>query len=651
VRFAQNSPAHHLEFTLGRWKLSRARIDPTLIGFAVAGVVVMCLLAATYWLAMQQRRAAAWADESHEVLRVIANTRAALVDIQNGHRGFTIEGSDEALQPYREGVLALQTESTRLQSMLKDAPGQTAQLADLQRLIPQRLASAAQLVEARRTGGFAGAKQIVDSGWPAEQMHALRTVLQRMELQQEALFQDRLRAQQRTLQWFGAGVGSVALLLLLVMGMLYVQTRRRRANEQELLDSEERFRLMTESVLEYAIVMLDPDGRVRIWNAGAQRILGHTQETAGELHLSAFYTPEEVEDGKPAAHMVLARRAGLCRTEAWRMRRDGSRFWASAVLSAIHARDGSFRGLCMVLRDLTERRNAEEALRSEMQERACVAEQLQRLNRSLEDTVAERTRELRNSNAELETAGTQLEEVLRRLIHAQEHERRRIAYELHEEMGQALTAVRMDITESLRGVDAKKRMTEGLKVVDGLIAQIRGMVLRLRPTVLDDLGLADAIEWELNQHAKRSAWKVRLEVDADCPALGKEVETACFRIVQECLENTARHAYAVAVSVRLRPAGDRSLELSVTDDGIGFDVQRHRDPGERLKNFGLLSMAQRAHLVGGTFDIDAARGRGVCVRVTVPVQARSEPATAGWGVLPDQPSGIGRISITPADAA
>lgn len=605
---------------MGAPPLRRSRGDLTLIGFVAAACAVLVLLAGTWRLSVQQRQAMAWADESQEVLQVIANTRAALIDIQNGHRGFTIEGTEEALQPYRQGTTAIRGESARLRALLKDTPEQDANLAELERLLPQRLATAAQLVEARRSGGFEAAKEIVDTGWPAEQMAALRGVLQRMEAQQQALSQERMRLQEESLTRFSAGVAGVALLLPLSLGILYVQVRRRRADQLHLVESEERFRLMTESVFDHAIVMLDPGGRVRTWNEGAGRLLGYGDDILGkDLHLSAFHPQEDGHSGRPAELLRLAGERGHCADEGWRVRADGSRFWASTMLSAIHDADGSFRGFCLVVRDLTERRAADQALREQMEERARIAEELRNLNRSLESQVAGRTSELQQANLELELARSRLEDLSARLIEGQEQERRRVAHELHEEMGQVLTAIRMDLIEARRGIDADRRLADAIALMDSVIAQMRGMVGRLRPIMLDDLGLADAIEWELQQHAKRCAWTVRLDVDPELPALSPSVETACFRIAQECLANVAHHAHAIRVGVTLR-AVEGQLELTIEDDGIGFDLQQHRGASERPDHFGIVAMEERARLVGGTLEIDTGRGRGVRVRVRVPPQ-------------------------------
>ncbi|HET8745099.1 MAG TPA: CHASE3 domain-containing protein [Ramlibacter sp.] len=602
--------------------------DLTLTGFAAAGCVVLLLLAATYWVSLQQRRAVAWVEETNRVLRVLGDARAALVDIQNGHRGFTIEGSEEALKPYREGVAAVQEDMEQLRALLAGTPQQQANLAELQRLLRERLDSAARLVEARRSGGFEAVKEIVDSGAPAAQMEALRSRLEAMETQQDQLLQQRLSDQERGMRWFGAALAAITLALAGTLGGLYLQVRRRQRDQQQLQESEERFRLMAESVVDYAIVILEPDGRVRTWNAGAERILGYREDEIADSHFSRFYPEQDASTGVPTGELHVAMLRGHCAAEGWRVRRDGSRFWATMVLSAMRGSDGLLRGFSLVLRDLTERRQAEEWLRSEMAERARVSDELQRLNRSLEGIVATRTRDLQRANGELEAARRRLQELSSRLIQGQEQERGRVARELHDETGQTLTAVRMKLVEVQRGADPGPLMKDSIAIIDRTIAHIRDLALRLRPTMLDDLGLVDALEWVVRQQARSAGWTVELDLDGSLPRLPSDVETACFRIVQECVANAAVHARAATMSVKLRERDGR-LEIEVEDDGLGFRFEGFGAPRQGPEeHFGLFTMAERARLVGGSFEIDTAPGQGVRIRISVPIPPEGEAEAA-----------------------
>jgi PAS domain S-box-containing protein len=142
-----------------------------------------------------------------------------------------------------------------------------------------------------------------------------------------------------------------------------------RLAEETLRRSEEMFRLLIDSVQDYAIYMLDPEGRVSSWNHGAQRIKGYTPEEIIGKHFSVFYTPEDRAAGKPEHNLELARTEGRMEEEAWRVRKDGTRFWANVVITAVHDDSGELRGFAKVTRDVTARREAEETRRSLYEQR------------------------------------------------------------------------------------------------------------------------------------------------------------------------------------------------------------------------------------------------------------------------------------------
>jgi PAS domain S-box-containing protein len=605
------------------------RGDFTLSGFVAAALVAVVLVCAAYWLSLQQSRAANWVSHTHEVLTTIARTRAALVDIQNGNRGFTITGHEEDLEPYLNGRAAIAAETARLRTLLADNAAQQRRLSDLESGVASRLATADRIVASRRDGGLEVAKSILETGRPKQEMANLRGVLDSLEAEEEKLLSERLLDHQQRVRWFWAGMTALVLVLVAALGVLYIQIRRHRAAQQALLESETRFRLMTSSVIEYAIIMLDQQGRVRTWNAGAQRITGYlAEEMVVGPDFSCFYRPEDVREEKPMRTLQTAAAEGRFADEGWLARRDGSIFWASVVITPLRDPHGDLRGFCMIARDLTEHRRAAETLRAEMRERIRVEQELQRLNRSLEALVQERTAELSSTNADLLHAKLGLRVLSSQLIAAQEQERRDIAREL-DQTGQSLAVIRMHLTDVMRGADgATAQMPDCISVADAAIAHVRAMVMNLRPTMLDDLGLVEALEWALDEQAKAAGWKAAFDTGGVHGHLPSEIRTACFRIAQEALANTARHAGASEVKLQLKLAGS-DLELTVSDNGTGFDLERHRSPEERKDHVGLVTMAERASLLGGSLEIDTAPGRGTRIRASLPIPANAgvvEPA-------------------------
>ena len=208
---------------------------------------------------------------------------------------------------------------------------------------------------------------------------------------------------------------------------------------------------------------------------------------------------------------------------------------------------------------------------------------------------------------------------------AREDERTAMAREIHDELGQALTALKMDVTWVSRNVQAApghsgaaldSRLAGMSTLIDGVIDQVRRISTQLRPGVLDDLGLAAAIEWQLRDFAKRSGVDCRFDSNAHDTRFERDVSTAVFRILQETLTNVARHAHARHVDVSLIE-DDRHLRLQVLDDGAGIS----RQPASMPASLGLLGMHERAHRLGGTLSVSGAPGAGTRVIVDVPLRA------------------------------
>jgi len=212
----------------------------------------------------------------------------------------------------------------------------------------------------------------------------------------------------------------------------------------------------------------------------------------------------------------------------------------------------------------------------------------------------------------------QLEQLSRRLVQAQELERRALARELHDGIGQILTVIKLNL-HSLEGRDLRDEEESGieasLKIVDEAIEQVRRLSRDLRPSLLDNLGLAPALRSFVDQQAQHAPFKVSFSADAFDHRMPEVLENAYFRIAQEALTNVMRHAQASCVAVELRE-DDGALVLIVRDDGIGFDVNDTLDDVEAGRSLGLVSMRERAHLIGGTLALrsEPKRGTEICVR-------------------------------------
>lgn len=254
---------------------------------------------------------------------------------------------------------------------------------------------------------------------------------------------------------------------------------------------------------------------------------------------------------------------------------------------------------------------------------------LEDLNANLEATVVERSSQLRAALAEVRDKEQRLRELSGRAVAMQEAERRALSRELHDSAGQALTAIRINLQllAELVGNDGAKSMaTRTVGLADSTLEEIRRVVDRLAPAVLDDLGLQGAIERHCDDFSERTGVEIDyLLEDLDKPGLDTGVETAAYRLVQESLTNVARHAKAERVDIHVYRSdagtvGDR-LVLDIRDDGVGFDPVLARAKGRR----GLEGMRERVELLGGTIELSSAPGTGVQIHVELPVAASTEP--------------------------
>jgi signal transduction histidine kinase len=218
---------------------------------------------------------------------------------------------------------------------------------------------------------------------------------------------------------------------------------------------------------------------------------------------------------------------------------------------------------------------------------------------------------------EISDARAELKQLSARLVEAQENERRSISRELHDEVGQALTGVLVEmanLSTHIRNRDLEAvavKADEIKKLLENAISVVRNMALLLRPSMLDDLGLLPALQWHAREVAKRTGIRVKVAAEQVSEELPEEHKTCVYRIVQEALHNSVRHSGAHNVQVAVRQEEGRLL-LSIEDDGLGFNPQQER-------GLGLLGMQERVSYLGGEFQVNSAPGRGTVLSVALPL--------------------------------
>ena len=398
-------------------------------------------------------------------------------------------------------------------------------------------------------------------------------------------------------------------------------TARKRAEEQ-LQRSESHLRLILESATDYAIVTLDARGEIDSWSAGAAQMFGYSEAEAIGQPAVILFTPEDRADHVPEAEMRDSAAQGHASDERWQIRKDGSRFFASGVIVPLRDQGGTVNGFVKIARDLTERKRWEDALRTAHAE--------------LESRVIRRTAELAAANAELDAklqerrlAEEQIRGLLRRVITVQEDERRRIARDLHDHVGQQLAGLGLtiDAIAQLGSSDSKlaAAVEKARKALSTLDRDVDFFTWEMRPAALDDLGLVVSLGNFVRQ------WSKNFDIPADYQhrgldtlRLSYEIETNLYRIAQEALNNTFKHARARRAGVVLEQRGDHVV-LVVEDDGTGFDPTARPNAAQDT-GIGLIGMQERAAVIGGTLEIETAPGKGTTVFVIVPIQSPSADA-------------------------
>jgi PAS domain S-box-containing protein len=392
-------------------------------------------------------------------------------------------------------------------------------------------------------------------------------------------------------------------------------TERRRA-EEALRAGEQRVRSIVGGVTEYAIITQDTEGRIETWNPGAELMFGYTADEAMGRSIEIIFTPEDRACGAHLEEMRRAREEGRAPDERWHVRKDGSRFYVSGVLSPLGDRTPT--GYVKIARDLTRQKQAEDAL-------LCARDEL-------EERVRDRTLELAEANVALQAevrerraAEERIKNLLRQLVTIQEDERRRIARDLHDHLGQQMTALRLNLESLKQNCDNDERAREKIEQAQASAARIDAdvdfLAWELRPAALDDLGLAATLADFVKEFSRHFGVPTEFHARGfGRKRLAPEIETNLYRIAQEALNNVHKHAAAGKADVLLELRDERVVMI-VEDDGRGFDQVEsaaERNGGDR--GLGLVGMRERAALVGGTVEIETSPGEGTTVFVRVPAE-------------------------------
>ena len=353
------------------------------------------------------------------------------------------------------------------------------------------------------------------------------------------------------------------------------------------------FRLLVDAVQDYAIFILDPEGRVLTWNSGARAIKGYTREEIVGKHFSIFYPQEAIDSHWPERELALAEKEGRFRDEGLRVKKDSSTFWASVTITALREPDGRLYGFAKVTQDLTTRREAEE--------------RLQTLNRELRTRV----QQLDEARRVVELRTMELQKLSGTLLQIQDEERRRIARELHDDLAQHVTAVKMDL-------DASGRDQHLSDAMGAILQKIRETSYLLHPPLLDEAGLRAALHWYVDGLMQRSKLQISLAFHPDVlPGVPKEIEMTIFRIIQEALANVYRHAESDSARVEVIGQSEQ-IVVKVRDYGKGISPRIARMESSAGLGVGISGMRERIRQLGGELSVTRAEP-GTQVEAKIPL--------------------------------
>jgi PAS domain S-box-containing protein len=357
--------------------------------------------------------------------------------------------------------------------------------------------------------------------------------------------------------------------------------------EKELRHSEERFRALVQNSTD-VIGIIDERGIILYRSPALQNGLGYAASEVLGKGIAHYVWPEDLVRVQERLAELVKSPGAIQRDEYRLLHRDGSCRHIECT-SSNYLHDPAIGGIVFNYREITERKLAEEKFK---------------------------------------TYSRKLQVLSRRLVEAQETERRRIARELHDELGQTLTVAQLNLQALLQspGTDAlAPRLQESLEAVERVLEQVQGISLNLRPSILDDLGLEPALRWYTERQAALVGLQTGFHAGLLDQRLDPVIETGCFRIAQEALTNVVRHAQAHAVTVDLR-AEDGQLHLRVRDDGAGFDVAVVREEAVRGASLGVLGMEERAALAGGGLEFTSSPKQGTEVHAWFPLKWQTSQA-------------------------
>jgi two-component system, NarL family, sensor histidine kinase UhpB len=588
------------------------------IAVLIGAILLVAAIASTHWTTAQALEVSAQVARTHAVLASLQEILEGLGSARYNATLFVMSSDDTFLQHYERGVSKAQAAMARARELTGHNPAQQERLERVQADTDVIVKWLGKVADARKSEGAQGATQRIFGGQGLHRFADMRDTIRNAMEEEERLLADRearLATRLRNVEYARiAGMAAAVILLVGAFGMLRrrnrlleharqalqasnatlelrVGERTRELNAaasrlaEELAERERRERVIQENeellrtIIENSIdpiFVKDRRGRYLMANVATASALGRPREDILGADDRALFPGDQAEAIMAHDRSIMETRKAVTLEHELPMA-AGVRTYLTTK-APLYDRNGQTRGLFGVARDVTE---------------------------------------FKQNEARLRETAQRLEALSAALIDIQEKERHALSRELHDEVGQQLAALKINLdrlAEQTSGTGALERLSDSQQLVEQVIGRIRATALDLRPHMLDDLGLAPALHWYAHQQQERSGCVIAVRA-AEVP-LPADRATACYRIVQEAVNNALRHGGSTRIHVRLE-IHETEIDLLVADDGRGFD--RDLRLSKPTPGMGLVDMQERAALLGGSLVIESAPGCGTTLRARIPL--------------------------------